>query len=163
MLTFEIGMRFSEIQSNCSSSSSSSPSRGHQCPDMGLIQIKHWATIISDPHSGKCWQLEREREGIQHKAIEVTDFLPVASYKGAYEDIERIIEIHPLKNIPYHATSNNCQHYIAVFFILLDAMADQRIGRALTERQAYHVIIGVVAQGDGYCWNIPNMILQTGM
>jgi hypothetical protein len=164
MPTFEIGIRFSEIQSNGSSSSSSSPSRRNQSEgDMESIERKHWAAIISDPRSGKYWQLERGREGIQYRAIEAADFLLVASYTGVYEDIERVIKIHPLKDISYHPASNNCQHYLAVFFILLNAVANRRIGRAFVERRAYHVIIGVVAQEDGNCWNIPNMILQGGM
>ena len=98
MPTFEIGMRFSEIQSNGSLSSSNSPSRGHQSEgstDMESIESKHWAAIISEPQSGKYWQLERGKQGIQQRAIEASDFLFIASYTGVYEDIERVIGIHP--------------------------------------------------------------------
>jgi hypothetical protein len=89
-------------------------------------------------------------------------FVTVAEYMGSEEDIERVLEAHPMRGTKYSACFNNCQHFVATFLLLLESFVYKKANKSfqINDRTQMQEVLDVLTSEGMRLYNKPNMVLQ---
>ncbi|PVF93273.1 hypothetical protein CPB86DRAFT_116064 [Serendipita vermifera] len=155
---YGIGMRFSYL------------GRPHETSDKS-IHMKHWTVVFSSlqgssmHHTVEIFPNLKANVAIRHERHQSgPSSHVVAAYKGAPDDIERVLEAHPMRRTQYTPCFNNCQHFAAAFLLLLHVYANEKPNRTfeiLDEPQLCTVLSVLKAQGSKL-YHQPNILFQLG-
>ncbi|PVF95982.1 hypothetical protein CPB86DRAFT_553851 [Serendipita vermifera] len=88
--------------------------------------------------------------------------VPIAEYTGLEEDIEKILEAHPMRGTKYSPCFNNCQHFVASFLLLLEAFVYNQPRRCfqIINRVRMQEVLDVLTSEGMRLYNKPNIVLQ---
>ena len=87
----------------------------------------------------------------------------LGSYYGRWYDLERIMAVHPQRGSLYSATFNNCQHFVALFLLFLNSVAQSKRGRhfSIDNGGRYAKVRGTLNFSGLGVWNKPNLVMAT--
>ena len=148
----------------------SSPNSNRQNPvaNPSFSKTKHWILVICE---GSSYDLPTN----QYRTLDLVvgegkivmhdysptgkiDYLHVASYTGTYNDINLVIEKHPMNGTAYDPRWNNCQHYAATVVLLLQTIDCFSFNR----RDGYDQVMDVLNINGGSCCHNPNLYFNWG-
>jgi hypothetical protein len=135
------------------------------------IHMKHWTVVFSPltsstiHHTIEIFPNLRGNVAIRHEKNKfgVSSHI-LAIYHGTPDDIERVLEAHPMRGTQYTPCFNNCQHFAAAFLLLLHVYANETPNRKfqmLDENQLCTVLSVLKSQGLKL-YNQPNIFFQLG-
>jgi hypothetical protein len=135
------------------------------------ISSKHWVLVFTPPSNEVSITVElapgddpgahiytplREHEG-PYEAF------PLGTFFGRLGGIEKVLTAHPQRGTMYSSCFNNCQHYVAIFLLFLQAFAKSTPGRSLVveELSRYEAICKVLPDiSSPMLWNRANECLD---
>jgi len=128
------------------------------------MEIKHWSIVLES--GGEYGILELDTDGEKIFISDTPMDCAVASfelaiYMGEVEDIDEVLKHHPMRKTKFSLCYNNSQHFVATFFILLEAFAQSRRNRKFKYTGSfYDKVLGVLETKHGFLWNSPNVCLR---
>jgi hypothetical protein len=154
---YEVGIRFTHLVGPNESSDKN-------------IGIKHWALVFSPlttssmHHTIEIFPNLKDNVAIRHEKSKssVSSYI-FAFYRGSPDDIERILEAHPMRRTRYHPCFNNCQHFAATFLILLRVYTHGSPDRSfkILDPSRMRQVLSVLGGEDLKLYNKPNMQMQS--
>jgi hypothetical protein len=154
--SYNVGIRFSPIGNSWRTEETT-------------IHRKHWALVFTptlEPTNSRVIEL---LSGGGKAVVMVTNDLnfklpshPLAVYEGNLSDTDRILEAHPMRGTFYAPCFNNCQHFAAIFLLLLKAYALLQYDRSfrITHNERMTAVRNVLIREGTKLYNSPNIYLQ---
>lgn len=132
--------------------------------------MKHWVLVFSPPFGEFTFTYEAVpgKDDAIHTPIMyydgALDAYPVGTYHGRWDDLRRVLEVHPQRGTIYSACFNNCQHFVAIYLIFLASHAKYAPGRSWSfdSNSRYRRIASVLnvqTSSGTQLWNRPNIFL----
>lgn len=135
--------------------------------------MKHWVLVISPPSRefSFTYEVVPGKDDALHTSIMYYDgthnAYPVGTYYGRWDDLIRVLEVHPQRGTIYSACFNNCQHFVAIYLTFLTSHAVYVPGRSWTVNsdsryQWVTSVLNLQTSPGTQLWNSPNIFLATG-
>lgn len=132
------------------------------------IAIKHWVLVFSPPSQEFAFTFEAAPGADERKTIctpvnyhtGTYKAFPLGTYYGEWDDLLDVLRIHPQRGSEYSSCFNNCQHFVAIFLLFLQAFAKSTLERKINidEPTRYTKLRAVLrTAGEGRVWNEPNI------
>ncbi|KIM33690.1 hypothetical protein M408DRAFT_6097 [Serendipita vermifera MAFF 305830] len=133
--------------SNASSGLSES-SVSNATSEEGNIYIKHWVLVFTSPSQ----EFALTFEGMCGEDTQETFCMRVRKMP--------VLEAHPQRNSVYSAGCNNCQHFVAIYLLFLEAFANFKPERIIEfVHQNHYANIRVILELENEVRNKPNIVL----
>jgi hypothetical protein len=133
------------------------------------IHKRHWVLVFTGEEYAFTIEANRGPGEQQDMLIEMNscpqayDAFRLGTFHGEWSDLQKIIEVHPQRRTVYSAWYNNCQHFVAIFLLFLNAFANHTEERhfRLDNSDRYAGITKTLNMSGSTVWNKPNMIMAT--
>jgi hypothetical protein len=155
--TYRVGIRYSALVGSTKEDKSTS------------TKIKHWSLVFTPvlyPVVVRTVEVIPNTDGnvafTNEEHAGTIPFVTVAEYTGSEEDIERVLEAHPMRGTKYSACFNNCQHFVAAFLLLLQSFVYKKANKSfqIVDRAQMQDVLDVLTSEGMRLYNKPNMVLQ---
>ena len=134
------------------------------------VYSKHWVLVFSG--RDVAFTIEAVADGSRERPeilMEVSPCSPsydafrLGSYSGRWFDFERILRVHPQRGSIYSVYFNNCQHFVALFLLFLNALAKSEDGKQfnIDNGERYARIKRTLGISGDNVWNKPNLTMST--
>ncbi|KIM33692.1 hypothetical protein M408DRAFT_19936 [Serendipita vermifera MAFF 305830] len=132
------------------------------------IEIKHWVLVFTPPSKEFAFTFEAMPGEDKRKTIcmPVTNHMrshsafPLGTYYGQWDDLIEILEAHPQRGSEYSSCFNNCQHFVAIYLMFLEAFANSvsKRGIRIDQPKRYDRLRQILRNASqGRVWNEPNI------
>jgi hypothetical protein len=87
----------------------------------------------------------------------------LGTFHGEWSDLRNVLRAHPQINTVYSPEYNNCQHFVAIYLLFLNAFAKHAEGRyfIIDNGDRYAGIKKTLNMSEDHVWNNPNMYMVT--
>lgn len=134
------------------------------------MSVKHWVLVFTPSSKTFAFTFEAmpSDDGKETICMPVgyqyssQDAFPLGTFYGEWDDLTKILEVHPQRGSKYSPCFNNCQHFVATFLLFLQAFASIRPKTwfKIEEPGRYAKIRGVLRNTHGFrIWNTCNIAL----
>jgi hypothetical protein len=133
------------------------------------IYRKHWVLVFSgteyaftieagaDPGKQKDLVMGMNPCPVSYPAFHLGIFY------GKWSDLRRILKVHPQRGSPYSPFFNNCQHFVAIYLLFLEAFCSKFEGRGrrfiIRRDNRYAGIRETLNMSGRHVWNKPNTVM----
>jgi hypothetical protein len=133
------------------------------------IYGRHWVLVFTGEEYAFTIEANMESREQQEMLIEINscpqDYhaFRLGSFYGEWSDLRKIIQVHPQRNTVYSTCYNNCQHFVTIYLLFLNAFANHAQGRyfIIDSGDRYASIKKTLNMSGNHVWNKPNMIMAT--
>ncbi|KAK6535596.1 hypothetical protein TWF694_002051 [Orbilia ellipsospora] len=156
--TFNVGIRFHSIGDDSTNAEEN-------------IIAKHWALVFTPTFTLTPFSIQVELDNSQAdgtltfpiRVFDTQSSFPLGVYTGTWNDILSLMGSHPMYSTEYSAGWNNCQHWVAVMLVFIEAAGTFKAQRSfrVTERGRYDRVLGVLekVEGSKLCHKV-NVVFQ---
>jgi hypothetical protein len=133
------------------------------------IYKRHWVLVFTGKEHTFTLEAHKNQDEQQVLLIETNvtsrayQAFQFGIFHGKWSDLNDIIRVHPQRNTAYSAWYNNCQHFVAIYLLFLNAFANHAEGRyfIIDDGDRYAGIQKSLNMSGNHVWNKPNMIMAT--
>jgi hypothetical protein len=138
------------------------------------ISLKHWVLVFTPPSKSFAFTIEAMPSDDAEETIctpvvyhnRSQDAFPLGTFYGEWDDLIKILEVHPQRASKYSPCFNNCQHFVATFLLFLQGLVSisPKMWIKIEEPGRYAKIREVLRNKHGIrIWNACNIALGTAM
>ncbi len=138
--------------------------------DYASVSKKHWTLVVQIEDSDSYFTMDgydnnggfdvMTRASAHHRGT--FPYYLLIEYKRYTEDFREVLKFHPMRGSKYDVCFNNCQHFVAIYTLFLEAFASYK------ELRSWKVVVadrlkdvrGALDFDSQYAWNRPNWLLK---
>ena len=133
------------------------------------VYKRHWVLVFTGKEHAFTIEANKNSREQQDMLIEINSCpqayqaFRLGTFHGEWSDLRKIIHVHPQRNTVYSAWYDNCQHFVAIYLLFLNAFANHAQGRyfIIDNGDRYACIKQTLNMSGNHVWNKPNMIMAT--